>query len=163
MLAAGFGAAAAPADAAYTARISSGALRVTGNSASDLLALRLAPGAPGTLQVDVGDDGSADFSFDRALFDRIVVEAGGGDDTARMDESNGVFTNTESTEIRGEGGNDTLTGGGASERILGSSGDDVISGARGDDTDLFGAPVRTRSSGIPVTAATISPATAGPT
>lgn len=49
----------APALAAYTAQIDGDTLNVTGNGAADALALRLAPGDPATLQIDVGDDGTA--------------------------------------------------------------------------------------------------------
>ena len=42
-----------------------GVLTVAGTEASDKIALRLQAGRPGILQVDVGDDGSADFSFER--------------------------------------------------------------------------------------------------
>ena len=56
------------AHAAYSARVETGTLTLKGNAASDKLVLRLAPGAPGTLQADVGADGTADFSFDRSTF-----------------------------------------------------------------------------------------------
>src|SRR5262245_14673592 len=42
-----------------------GLLAIEGTEASDNIALRLRAGDPGTLEVDVGDDGSADFSFER--------------------------------------------------------------------------------------------------
>ena len=41
--------------------------------ASDKLALRLSPGDPGTLQLDAGEDGTVDFSFDRSTFTSIDV------------------------------------------------------------------------------------------
>ena len=63
---------------------------------------------PGILQVDVGDNGSADFSFKRKQVARIAVDARAGDDLVRMDESNGVFTNRIPTTIAGGAGNDTL-------------------------------------------------------
>src|SRR3954453_11258647 len=40
-----------------------GVLTIEGTEASDRIALRLQAGDAGVLQVDVGDDGSADFSF----------------------------------------------------------------------------------------------------
>ena len=49
---------------------------ITGDAASDTLALEL--GAPGTLQVSV--NGVPAFSFDAATFTAIDVKAGAGDD-----------------------------------------------------------------------------------
>ena len=72
-------------------------LTILGNSADSSLALRLGEDRPLRLEVDVDEDGSADFAFNRNRFDRIVVNAGGGDDTVRIDEANGTFTDTEIT------------------------------------------------------------------
>ena len=46
-------------------KLKHGVLRVKGTEASDKIALRLQAGNPAILQIDVGDDGSADFSFER--------------------------------------------------------------------------------------------------
>src|SRR5207247_11439759 len=46
-------------------KLNLGLLTITGTEASDTIALRLQAGEPDVLQVDVGDDGSADFSFKR--------------------------------------------------------------------------------------------------
>src|SRR5689334_7873707 len=75
-------------------KLAHGILSVKGTSGADRLALRLKPGDPQTLQVDVRDDGSADFSFDRKKIASIVVRTRSGDDSVRIDESNGVFTDT---------------------------------------------------------------------
>jgi len=64
--------------AAYTAGVQNGTLNVVGDNADDRLALRLAVGDPNTLQIDVGDDGTADFSFDRSNFTAIHVAATAG-------------------------------------------------------------------------------------
>jgi hypothetical protein len=49
-----------------TAKVEAGALTIAaGDAASDKLDPRLQPSVPTTLQVDVGADGTADFSFDR--------------------------------------------------------------------------------------------------
>ena len=58
LFAAILGLAADPAHAAFAARVQAGVLTVSGDSASDKLALRLQPGSPNILQVDVGDDGT---------------------------------------------------------------------------------------------------------
>ena len=126
------------ADAAFSAQVSNGTLIITGNGASDQLALRLQAGVPTMLQVDVGDDGSADFSFDRATFDAITVDAGSGDDTVRIDEVNGVFTDTETTTIDGQGDDDTLLGGSGAELLLGGAQDDLVDGNRGNDIGILG-------------------------
>jgi Ca2+-binding RTX toxin-like protein len=138
LLAAWLGWAAERADAAYTAQVVNSRLVLTGNGASNQLALRLAPGDPLTLQVDVGDNGSANFSFDRALFTRIVVNAGDGDDAVRIDAVNGTFTDTEATTLNGEGGNDTLSGGAAGQIITGGRGRDTVDGNQGDDALSLG-------------------------
>ena len=59
--------------ASTTASVQNGTLTVLGDGAADKLALRLDGSAPDTLQVDVGDDGTADFSFDRSTFTAISV------------------------------------------------------------------------------------------
>ena len=97
---------AGPARASYTTQIVGVTLQVTGNGSSDKLALRLQAGVPTVLEVDVGDNGTADASFDRGLFTGISVSAGGGNDRVRVDQANGTFTD-ESITIDGGPGNDT--------------------------------------------------------
>jgi Ca2+-binding RTX toxin-like protein len=127
----------APALAAYTAQITGDTLNVTGNSAPDALALRLAPGDPATLQLDVGDDGTADFAFPRSQFRTVDVQAGGGDDTVRVDQSNGLFTDT-GLMLEGGSGNDTLIGGDGADVLSGGAGNDSLDGHRGNDVALGG-------------------------
>jgi Ca2+-binding RTX toxin-like protein len=123
--------------AAYKANVQAGTLKIAGNAASDKLALRLKSGSPGTLQVDVGADGTADFSFDRSTFTAIDVQAGGGDDEVRVDQSAGSFPD-EILTIDGGGGADTLVGGSGAETFLGSSGNDLVAGGDGSDRALLG-------------------------
>src|SRR5512132_4705799 len=89
-------------------RLAHGVLTVAGTDASDRIALRLRAGDPGTLEVDVGDDGSAEFSFDRDRVTSIAVAAGAGNDFVRIDNGNGAFTNSAATTIAGDDGNDVL-------------------------------------------------------
>ena len=96
-----------------------GELTIVGTEASDKIALRLQSGQPGVLQVDVGDDGSADFSFARDRVATIAVDAAAGDDLVRIDESNGVFTDSIPTTLDGGDGNDNLAGGTGVEKLRG--------------------------------------------
>jgi predicted lipoprotein with Yx(FWY)xxD motif len=121
------------------AKLKHGLLTVEGTEASDRIALRLKAGRPDILQVDVGDDGSADFSFKRKHIRRIAVDARAGDDLVRIDEVNGVFTDTIPTTFDGGAGNDTLSGGSGAERLLGGVGNDTIDGNKGNDLALLGA------------------------
>jgi Ca2+-binding RTX toxin-like protein len=127
-----------PAHAAYKASVQNGTLRINGDGASDKLALRLQGASPTTLQVDVGEDGSADFSFDRSTFTAIDVDAGGGDDDVRVDQSGGPFTD-ETVTIDGGSGDDTLIGGSGADVFEGGPGDDFVDGNIGADQARLGA------------------------
>jgi hypothetical protein len=133
-------AAAAPAAAAPALRaaVDDGTLRITGSPQGEQIALRLSALDRNRLQVDVGDDGSAEFSFDLGTFDGIDVAAGNGRDTVRIDQVNGVFTTTESTRIDGGNGADTLVGGSGAEVFVGGRGDDFVDGNGGADTAFLG-------------------------
>jgi Ca2+-binding RTX toxin-like protein len=125
------------AHAAYTAQVRAGTLVVDGNAASDKLSLRLQPGAPNILQLDVGEDGTTDFSFDRSTFTAISVDAGKGDDEIRIDQSGGAFAD-EAITLNGGDGNDTLIGGSGAETFFGGKGDDFVDGNIGADTAFLG-------------------------
>ena len=116
-----------------------GVLTIEGTDASDRIALRLQAGYPGVLQVDVGDDGSPDFSFERARVTSIAVDAAEGNDNVRIDESNGSFTDSIPTTIDGGTGNDTIAGGKGVETLRGGDGNDTIDGNGGNDLALLGA------------------------
>jgi len=120
-------------------KLKHGVLKIKGSDANDNIALRLQAGDPGVLQVDVGDDGSADFSFDRDKIAAIAVDAREGDDLVRIDDGNGVFTDTIPATIGGGGGNDTLLGGAGVETFLGGDGNDTIDGNGGNDAASLGA------------------------
>ncbi len=116
-----------------------GELTIVGTEASDKIALRLQAGLAGILQVDVGDDGSADFSFERDRIAKIAVDGRAGDDVVRIDESNGLFTDSIPTTIAGGDGNDNLAGGSGAETLRGGDGNDSIDGNGGNDLALLGA------------------------
>ena len=112
---------AAPAMASYSANVDGTTLRVAGDGASDKLALFA---DTSHLTLDVGVDGTADFTFPRSAFTAVSVTAGGGDD-----------------EVRVQGLLDSLT-------IDGGAGNDTILGGAGAETCAAGRAT-TRSSGIP--------------
>jgi Ca2+-binding RTX toxin-like protein len=131
-----------------TASIQHRILAIAGDDDANQITLRLAPqetkknGKPVhkgvELDVDAGDDGTADFQFDRRDFDAIVVRAGGGDDLVRVDDSNGTFTDTAPTVLDGGTGNDTLLGGAGGEQLTGGDGNDLVDGNGGTDTAVLG-------------------------
>ena len=116
-----------------------GLLTIEGTTASDKIALRLQAGDPAVLIVDVGDDGAADFSFDRDRLRAIEIDAEAGDDFVRIDESNGAFTNVIPTIVDGGDGNDTIDGGSGVETLIGGGGNDTIDGNGGNDQAALGA------------------------
>jgi Ca2+-binding RTX toxin-like protein len=119
-------------------KLKRGLLTIEGTKASDRLALRLKAGNPRILQVDLGNNGSADFSFKRKKIVRIAVNARAGDDRVRIDERHGVFTDKIRTRIDGGGGNDNLFGGSGAEALLGGGGNDSLDGNGGNDQALLG-------------------------
>jgi hypothetical protein len=121
-----------------TGAVVDGTLQITGSQVRDTIVLRLAALDPTQLQVDVGDDGSADLAFALATFAAIDVAAVNGDDTVRIDQGNGTFTTTKPTHLDGGQGNDTLSGGSGAERFVGGNGDDVVDGNAGADTGFLG-------------------------
>ena len=115
------------------ASIRHGQLSILGTAKSDKITLRLKPRSKSRLQVDVGSNGSAEFTFKRSAFNRIVVHGASGADALSIVESNGVFTGSEATSLFGDNGNDLLLSGSAAERLFGGSGNDRIDGKRGND------------------------------
>ena len=120
------------------ARLYDGLLAVEGTNADDRIALRLQAGNPAILQVDLGDDGSAEFGFPRAEVERLSIDGGNGGDSVRIDESNGVFTDAIATTIDGGNGNDRLVGGAGAATLRGGNGDDVLIGGAGVETLIGG-------------------------
>ena len=126
------------------AKIKHGTLDVKGSDGGQRVALRLEAGDPGTIQVDTGDDGSADFSFAASDVAAIKVKMGEGNDSARIDDSNGAFTGaSRPTTVAGGDGNDTLQGGqtqaaAEAETFIGGGGTDLVDGGKGNDTADLG-------------------------
>jgi hemolysin type calcium-binding protein len=124
------------APARVQARVLAGTLEITGTARADTITLRPALGPPTMLVVDVGADGTAEFSFDSASFSAITVAARGGADT--INGSFGLAALGQLT-IDGGRGNDTLHGGDGDDVLRGGPGNDTIIGARGNDTASLGA------------------------
>jgi Ca2+-binding RTX toxin-like protein len=135
LLAAGaFGFAANDAHAAYSAQVEAGTLLITGDSASESLAVRLAPGSQTQLDIDVGNDGSVEASFDRGTFTAIDVAAGPGADEVFL----GPGLLDELVTIDGGPGDDTLRGSTGDQTFHGGPGDDFVAGGDGDDHAFLG-------------------------
>ena len=121
-------------------KLKHGELRVTGTNASEKIALRLQAGEPGVLQVDVGDDGSADFAFERSEIARIAVRRPRRATTSCASTRPTASSPTRSRRrLAGGRGNDTLAGGKGVETLLGGDGNDSIDGNGGNDVALMGA------------------------
>jgi Ca2+-binding RTX toxin-like protein len=120
-----------------------GTLEVQGGDQANRIALRLQANDPAVVQVDVGDDGSPQFSFARSAIDAITVRGGDGNDSLRIDDANGAFTDTIPTTIAGGDGNDSLEGGqtkvaAENETYYGGDGNDLVDGGKGADTAYLG-------------------------
>jgi Ca2+-binding RTX toxin-like protein len=125
------------------AQIKRGTLDVKGGDGGQRVALRLTAGDPSRIQVDAGDDSSADFSFARSEVRAIDVKMGDGDDSARIDDTNGAFTDSIPTTIAGGDGDDSLEGGqmqvaAENETFKGGDGNDSVDGGKGNDTAYLG-------------------------
>jgi Ca2+-binding RTX toxin-like protein len=88
-------------------------LIVNGSAGDDRLALRVPSADPKVIEVDFGDDGSADVVVKRAAIDSIRVQTGAGDDAVRA-----AFARQVPTTLDGGLGVDVLTleGSGADDR-----------------------------------------------
>jgi len=132
------GAAPVAAAPSLNAGVVDGTLRIAGSPRAEQIALRLSAVDPNQLEIDIADDGSAEFAFHLGSFRAIEVAAGNGDDTVRIDQVNGAFTTTKTTRIDGGNGNDTLLGGSGAEFFLGGNGDDFVDGNGGADAAFLG-------------------------
>src|SRR4051794_20962337 len=123
---------AGPASAATTAQLRDGTLQIRGDAASDKLALI---NAPTTFVLDVGEDGTADFTFDRATVTAVDIQGRAGDDDLVVERGGGA-SDTPIT-LDGGAGDDTLAGGDGADLLRGGPRDDVVDGnIRADVADL---------------------------
>jgi Ca2+-binding RTX toxin-like protein len=131
---------AGPAAAATTkikAGVTNRTLVVTGSTVSDNISLRLRASDPTTLEV-VDVTKAVVLGFNRNDFESITVNALEGPDTVTVDDSGGIFTDTEATTIDGGAGNDSLSGGFGAEQFFGGPGADFVRGGRGNDVAFLG-------------------------
>jgi hypothetical protein len=125
------------------AAVKRGTLNVKGGDSANTIALRLSADQS-RIQVDVGDNGSADFSFASGDVSAIKVKTGDAADSVRIDDANGAFTGvSRPTTIAGGGGNDSLEGGqiqiaAETEKYKGGDGNDLIDGGKGNDIAYLG-------------------------
>jgi Ca2+-binding RTX toxin-like protein len=127
-----FGVAATQASASYTATVQGTTLEVIGNKDSDKLVF--VPTSATTLGLDVGADGTVDFDFDRAAFDKVHVDAGAGNDEV---SSIGNLAD-EAFTVDGGPGDDRLLGSNGADVLNGGSGNDFVDGNIGADTASLG-------------------------
>src|SRR6476661_7751227 len=120
---------AGPASAATSAQIVNGTLQISGDATSEQLALI---NSATTFSLDVGEDGTADFTFDRSTLTAVVLKAKGGDDRVDVVNNGGAFD--KAVTIDGGAGDDALRGGAGNETFIGGSGDDFVDGNIGADT-----------------------------
>jgi hypothetical protein len=137
-LAAAIAAPVASASPTVRGRVVDGALRVSGTPFADTFSLRVRASNPNQLQLDIGDDGSTDDTFDLSTFSSIDVRTGNGDDVVRLDTANGAFTTAKPTRVSGQNGDDTLLGGSGNETFYGGRGDDFADGNGGADSAFLG-------------------------
>jgi Ca2+-binding RTX toxin-like protein len=140
LLASGLAATAGTANASHvSSRYAHRTLIVKGTVANDKITLRVRPDKPNKLEIDFGDDGTADLKVNRNRFDRIRAKGLRGNDQLRIDESQVVFTDTTKVVLDGGRDNDTLLGGRGAETLKGGPGNDVADGNQGNDLALLGA------------------------
>jgi Ca2+-binding RTX toxin-like protein len=111
------------AHAAVTVAFAGGELTVTSDGAGDRVDIDR--DAAGVIRVDVGDDGSFEFSGSATVANttRIIVNAGNGDDNITLNEALGALP---ASTLNGGDGNDALTGASGGDTVIGGVGDDVL-------------------------------------
>ena len=125
---------AAAADPKGTVQIDTRQLIVTGTNQADDIALLVPAADPTVLDVDFGNDGSADETVKLADFGQLRVTSLGGNDEVRINFGNQVqpFTVVDTGD-----GDDVVAGGSGNELLRTGAGKDTIDGDRGaDQADL---------------------------
>lgn len=105
-----------------------GELRVTGTEGNDTIVVSLHAG-DGT-RLDVSLNGATS-SFAVSAIRRIRIDGRDGNDSVRIDQSNGNISIP--ARLSGGEGDDTLVGGSGNDRLDGGDGDDALDGQGGND------------------------------
>jgi len=109
-----------------------GQLRIRGTNGADVIVVAL--DATDSSKLDVTVNGAVT-QVDVAQVTRgIRVDARGGNDDIRVDQTNGAIS--IALNVQAGSGDDTVVGGAGDDRIDGSSGNDVLEGEAGDDSLL---------------------------
>jgi Ca2+-binding RTX toxin-like protein len=124
----------AAAEQSGTVRIDNRQLIVTGTELPDQIALRV-PADPTVLEVDFGNDGTADDTVKLADFSQLLVNSRSGDDDVRINFGTQV---QPSTVVDTGNGDDVVAGGSGNELFRTGNGNDVVDGNRGADTAVLG-------------------------
>jgi Ca2+-binding RTX toxin-like protein len=125
----------AAADTQGTVQIDNRQLIVTGTAHADDIALRVPAADPTVLEIDFGNDGTADKSVKLADFGALLVSTGRGDDSVRIDFGTQV---QPPTVVDTGSGDDFVSGGSGNELFRTGDGNDFVDGNRGSDTALMG-------------------------
>ena len=124
---------AAPASAATSVQIDDGTLQISGDGANNKIALF---NQPASIAIDLGADGTAEFTADRTAFTKVEAKGGNGDDELSVVNAGGALDLP--ITLDGGHGNDSLRGAAGAETLIGGSGDDLADGNIGADTARLG-------------------------
>jgi hypothetical protein len=126
---------AAAAEPSGTVRIDNRQLIVTGTDRADQIAVRVVAADNTVLEIDFGNDGTAEDTVKVADFGQLLVNSLRGDDDVRIDFGTRVqpFTVVDTGD-----GDDVVAGGSGNELFRTGNGNDVVDGNRGADTALLG-------------------------
>lgn len=122
------------ADASFTTNVGNNKLIYTGDASDDGLTLRLNAADHNKIDVDFGNDGTIDQQQTRSNFTNIDILGGIGKDVLIIDDSNGVFADTETLFVDGGNDEDTILAGGGPSVVHGGRAHDFLFGGGGADT-----------------------------
>ena len=107
-----------------------GTLRITGSASADAILLTQ---NRRILNITIGSTALADFDF--GIIRRIVIDAGAGDDSVRLQSASGKRPlKLDGIRVFGGNGDDLIVGSNANDILAGELGDDFVSGGLGNDT-----------------------------